>query len=128
MADAWWVPPILFLKKLNFWTPYWTAFAILAMFFNWILTIFFWIENWIESFSTVFFWIKNWIESFSTVLFWIKNWIESFSTVFFWIKNWIESFSSEIQSLIESSNCTSQGYFWLIVHPKVNKFQDWKLL
>ena len=31
--------------------------------------------------------------------------------VFFWIKNWIESFSSEIQSLIESSNCTSQGYF-----------------
>ena len=85
-------------------------FSDWIIFLNWILIIFFWIENWIESFSTVFFWIKNWIESFSTVLFWIKNWIESFSTVFFWIKNWIESFSSEIQSLIESSNCTSQGY------------------
>ena len=24
-ADAWWVPPILFLKKLNFWTPYWIS-------------------------------------------------------------------------------------------------------
>ena len=85
-------------------------FSDWIIFLNWILIIFFWIENWIESFSTVFFWIKNWIESFSTVFFWINNWIESFSTVFFWIKNWIESFSREIQSLIESSNCTSQGY------------------
>ena len=101
----------------------WRFFSDWIIFLNWILIIFFWIENWIESFSTVFFWIKNWIESFSTVFFWIKNWIESFSTVFFWIKNWIESFSSEIQSLIESSNCTSQGYWW-----SPEKFSPYQLL
>ena len=96
------------------WIFYWIELAQnnfeLNIFFELNPDNFFWIGNWIESFLTVFFWIKNWIESFSTVFFWIKNWIESFSTVFFWIKNWIESFSSEIQSLIESSNCTSQGY------------------
>ena len=99
------------------WIFYWIELTQnnfeLNIFLNWILAFFSdWIIflNWI---LTIFFWIENWIESFSTVFFWIKNWIESFSTVFFWIKNWIESFSSEIQSLIESSNCTSQGY----IHP-----------
>ena len=83
---------------------------------NWI---YFWIEsaknnfelniflNWILGFFSDWIFFLNWI---LTIFFWIENWIESFSTVFFWIKNWIESFSSEIQSLIESSNCTSHGY------------------
>ena len=83
---------------------------------NWI---YYWIElsknnfelnivlNWILVFFLIEYFVLNWI---LTIFFWIENWIESFSTVFFWIKNWIESFSSEIQSLIESSNCTSHGY------------------
>ena len=83
---------------------------------NWI---YYWIElaknnfelniflNWILGFFSYWIFFLNWI---LTIFFWIENWIESFSTVFFWIKNWIESFSSEIQSLIESSNCTSHGY------------------
>ena len=111
---------IVYFIELNWpriilnWIFYWIELAQnnfeLNILFNWILAFFSdWIIflNWI---LIIFFWIENWIESFSTVFFWIKNWIESFSTVFFWIKNWIESFSSEIQSLIESSNCTSQGY------------------
>ena len=82
------------------WIYYWIELAKN----NFELNIF-WIESWV-----FFFWLNFFLNWIMTIFFWIENWIESFSTVFFWIKNWIESFSSEIQSLIESSNCTSHGY------------------
>ena len=97
---------IVYFIELNWpriilnWIFYWIELAQnnfeLNILFNWILAFF---SDWII--------FLNWI---LIIFFWIENWIESFSIVFFWIKNWIESFSSEIQSLIESSNCTSQGY------------------
>ena len=97
---------IVYFIELNWpriilnWIFYWIELAQnnfeLNILFNWILAFF---SDWII--------FLNWI---LIIFFWIENWIESFSTVFFWIKNWIGSFLREIQSLIESSNCTSQGY------------------
>ena len=106
--------------------PYLLTFKTLIGYFielNWPRIILNWIYYWIElaknNFELNIFWIESWVFSSDwifflnwilTIFFWIENWIDSFLTVFFWIKNWIESFSSEIQSLIESSNCTSHGY------------------
>ena len=72
--------------------------------------VFFLLNNFFELNPGIFFLLNNFLNWILKIFFWIENWIESFLTVFFWIKNWIESFSSEIQSLIESPNCTSQGY------------------
>ena len=77
-----------YLLKFKTWIDYFIEL-------NWSRIILNWIFYWIEL-------VKNNFE-----LNILLNWI---LTVFFWIENWIESFSSEIQSLIESSNCTSQGY------------------
>ena len=103
-------------NQYQYFPIYWIEFPIELnwprIILNWILNpgVFFLLNNFFELNPGIFFLLNNFLNWILKIFFWIENWIESFLTVFFWIKNWIESFSSEIQSLIESPNCTSQGY------------------